>query len=156
MQEFSRRPEVVFFRLDACYYGSCFLKPTGIMGTLPNLRALECRCMGGHFHERLQGSIQINGKWVWKTKLAGAYSVRLCRSWANLIRSAAPKAGLLGYGNDDEVALERLEARLQAACGQSGGKKAAVRTLPARHVAEWPSDAPQWGKIVSWIPPKQS
>lgn len=62
--------------------------------------------------------------------------------------------GLLGYGNDGEVALERLEARLQAACGLSGKRKAALRALPARHVAEWPADAPQWGRIVNWIPPK--
>ena len=83
-------------RISRCVVnGACYLKPTRLMGTLPDLESLGGGCMCQLPHEHLQGMTvfeDASGKRtsIWKTSLAGRCPPLLCRAAARLISRAAP------------------------------------------------------------------
>eukprot|EP00972_Heterocapsa_arctica_P021498 3162845-Heterocapsa_arctica.AAC.1 len=54
LERLSRRCKASLITYDNCAYGSCFKKPTSLLGTLPGMSKLQRRCAGGHWHEHLQ------------------------------------------------------------------------------------------------------
>ena len=92
-----------------CRYGACYLKPTRLMGTLPDLESLGGGCTCQLPHEHLQGMAVFedsSGKRtsIWKTSLAGRYPPLLCRAAARLISRAAPASG---WRSGDEPPIAR-------------------------------------------------
>ena len=63
------------------------MKPTAIVGTF-RLLALALRCdrdRRPHPHDPLTGTVVINGKKLFKTRLAQVYPTQLCNQWAGEI-----------------------------------------------------------------------
>ena len=82
-------------RLHQCQYGLCFpdsphnhfcKKDTYILTNDPRLLSLGKLCSGGHVHHHAVGALKLHGKWVSRTKLAGAYPKKLCDEWACKLR----------------------------------------------------------------------
>ena len=73
---------------DMCRFGTSYLKPTRLVGTLPGLSTLGLRCNCTLPHEQLQGLVRLQGVTIWKTSLAGRYPPRLCRAIAALVQQA--------------------------------------------------------------------
>ena len=73
---------------DMCRFGTSYLKPIRLVGTLPGLSTLGLRCNCTLPHEQLQGLVRLQGVTVWKTSLAGRYPPRLCRAIAALVQQA--------------------------------------------------------------------
>ena len=79
-------PQVQTITLDMCRFGSPHKKPTSIMADF-SLQALAKTCNMAdqpHQHEPLVGTIVINGKKIFRTKLAQVYPDKLCTEWADL------------------------------------------------------------------------
>ena len=70
---------------DMRRFGSKHLKPTTIWSSFC-LKELDLKCdkaVRPHTHEPLQGTIMIEGRKVFKTRLAQVYPARLCEVWAS-------------------------------------------------------------------------
>ena len=81
--------EVTF---DMCRFGSKHLKPTTIWSSFC-LKELDLKCdkaVRPHTHEPLQGTIMIEGRKVFKTRLAQVYPARLCEVWARQVTIGDP------------------------------------------------------------------
>lgn len=84
--ELAQMPQVQTITLDMCRFGSPHKKPTSIMADF-SLQALAKTCNMAdqpHQHEPLVGTIVINGKKIFRTKLAQVYPDKLCTEWADL------------------------------------------------------------------------
>ena len=80
-------PQVERYLLDMCRFGSPHKKPTAILSNR-DLRTLALLCdrpVRPHDHEPLVGMIVVEGKKVFKTKLAQVYPHELCSTWAQAI-----------------------------------------------------------------------
>eukprot|EP00438_Fugacium_kawagutii_P028648 Skav214648 [mRNA] locus=scaffold1660:52599:54713:- [translate_table: standard] len=87
--------QVVF---DQCRYGlhipktedvmGLALKPTKMVGTLPNMFNLNRRCSHQHEHVAVIGGVKHQGKWQKRSHLAGAYPVQLCTCIAKTFEKA--------------------------------------------------------------------
>lgn len=76
--------------LDQCRFGlripgeqggmGLAVKPTKIMGTLPYINQLNCRCNKDHSHIAVIGGVRH--KWRKRSQLAGSYPIRLCSAIA--------------------------------------------------------------------------
>ena len=86
-----RRSKATQVTLHMCAYGTSYMKPTRLAGTLPGLADLGRRCSCDVPHERLCGLVQVRTPaglaTVWKTSLAGKYPPRLCRAIAALVKT---------------------------------------------------------------------
>ena len=78
---------------DMCVFGAvqnneAYRKRTRLLTNFHALAALNCRCQSNHKHVPLKGKFkdQVTGKWVNRTKLAGAYPWSLCKEWALLAK----------------------------------------------------------------------
>ena len=84
MIELVRRCRANRTELDMCRFGSPHMKPTAIVGTF-KLIALALRCdrdRRPHQHDPLSGTVMVDGKKMFKTRLAQVYPAHLCRQWA--------------------------------------------------------------------------
>ena len=84
MIELVRRCRASRIELDMCRFGSPHMKPTAIVGTF-KLIALALRCdrdRRPHQHDPLSGTVMVNGKKMFKTRLAQVYPAHLCQQWA--------------------------------------------------------------------------
>lgn len=59
-------------------------KPTLFVGTVPGLQHLGRRCTGGHQHVQIMGSVNVRGKWLRRSSLAGAYPLPLCKAYRRM------------------------------------------------------------------------
>jgi len=78
---------VKLFWLDMCRFGSKHKKPTAVLSTI-DLAAMALQCdkdVRPHVHEPLTGTIIVDGRKIFRTRLAQVYPVRLCGLWADLI-----------------------------------------------------------------------
>ena len=73
---------------DMCMYDQPYKKPTAVLGNLPHLDRLSCRCCHPYPHIRLEGS---------RTTQAGQYPESLCLAWASILRECAPPSA---FGNE--------------------------------------------------------
>ena len=133
-----------------CAYGAAWLKPTSVVGTLPQLGKLERRCPGGLRHVILQGTVSFVENGVrtncWRTSLAGRYPPRLCRAWAALAEAAAPPAARI---DDKGPALSEWWERSLASCQDLPPPDRCVVPAPLvdRRPLEWPRpDRQCWGR----------
>ena len=117
---------------DKCRFGTPWLKPTCIVGTLPGLRALALPCNGCQRHLHLRGKVEDadTGKQVWLTTLAGAYPPELCRLWAKIIGAAAPHDAW--RQKDDQDMSPLWEAELCTATGCSSHSRTSLPFCPTR------------------------
>ena len=104
MIELVRRCRASRIELDMCRFGSPHMKPTAIVGTF-KLIALALRCdrdRRPHQHDPLSGTVVVNGKKMFKTRLAQVYPVHLCQQWAAEICSQLqrPKSGDGSFSSD--------------------------------------------------------
>ena len=79
------------------------MKPTTIMANY-DLGALALRCdrdVRPHEHEPLKGKVQVDGHWVYRTRLAQVYPVQLCVAWASLIPGKDPLEATFGVTTPD-------------------------------------------------------
>ena len=81
--------------LDQCCFGLCepvskltFRKRTRIIGSLPLLNSLSCRCDNTHVHQHVEGSVVWEGRSVKRSTLASEYPASLCASLAHLVHLA--------------------------------------------------------------------
>ena len=73
--------------LDMCRFGSPHLKPTALLSSV-DLSTLALRCdkdVRPHVHEPLTGSVLLDGKKIFKTRVAQVYPTQLCKSWAAVV-----------------------------------------------------------------------
>ena len=139
-----RWPCSVSFVYDNCRFGAAWLKPTRIVTNLPELAVLGVRCAGGHSHVPLRGQVRIDGKWVWRTSLAGAYPPALCWRWGALLASVAPKAAW--RDGKDSLLSSKWQSELCTACRLGKPEvQQLVPSCPARFSLPWPRGAPEWG-----------
>ena len=82
--------------LDQCEYGLTFpdchehqrcKKTTRIIGNIQNLYLLDLKCKGDHQHVHAIGSVMTPHGSQKRSRLAGAYPLRLCRAWAAALAS---------------------------------------------------------------------
>eukprot|EP00435_Cladocopium_sp_Y103_P072257 s271_g39.t1 len=87
IQALADRPGVRRFVLDMCQFGSPHRKPTALLSESDlSSVALTCdRDLRPHDHEPLVGTVIVNGKKVFKTRLAQVYPEPLCQQWAAAI-----------------------------------------------------------------------
>ena len=142
---------------DCCAYGSIFMKPTTLLGTLPGLDALGRRCKGNHWHEHLQGTVTVplkegGHKTSWRTSLAGRYNPNLCRAWAQIARQAAPRGGLGIHAPSDGPCL--WEAELARDLGEPAGTGRPEPELPRGCPCEWAGAIKEWGGRWGWCSPR--
>ena len=81
----SLHPAIVTF--DMCRFGSKHLKPTTVWSSF-EMADLALRCdkdVRPHQREQLKGFTVVNGKKIFKTRLAQVYPVRLCAVWAQQV-----------------------------------------------------------------------
>ena len=132
------------FTMRNCRFGTAWLKPTRIVTNLPDLAVLGVRCAGGHTHVPLRGQVRIDGKWVWRTSLAGAYPPALCWRLASLLASVAPKAAW--RDGQDSLLSPKWQSELRTACRLGKPEiQQLVPSCPARFSLPWPRGAPEWG-----------
>ena len=87
MQALEALPGVRRFVLDMCRFGAPHKKPTALLSSA-DLQALALECdsdVRPHVHEPLVGTVIIDNKKVYKTKLAQVYPPALCSAWAETI-----------------------------------------------------------------------
>ena len=75
------------FELDMCRFGSPHMKPTALLSS-QDLSSLALRCdkiERPHQNEPLVGKVLVEGKWIYKTRLAQVYPPELCDKWAEAI-----------------------------------------------------------------------
>ncbi len=80
-----------FVRFDQCMYGlkipltddtwGLAKKATCILGTLPGLEHLACRCDNSHKHVQVIGGVKVKGCWTRRSTLAGRYPLKLCQKY---------------------------------------------------------------------------
>ena len=130
---------------DNCRYGTPWLKPTALCGTLPGMWQLGLRCNCCSRHVVLQGKVccRVSRRQVWLTSLAAAYPPKLCRSWADVVLAAAPPSAR--RRPDDPILSSHWEADLRAACSCTGPSTARVPACPARFQLPWDPAGPRWG-----------
>ena len=99
LQRLCARRNITRVDFDMCMFGLCdpvstkyYQKPTSLIGTLPNLSALGCKCTHSHEHETVEGSVQIDGKAVKRSFLAGRYPNAFCAQLAHLVNTALVQA----------------------------------------------------------------
>ena len=87
--------------LDQCCFGLCdpvsklaFRKRTRIIGSLPLLNSLSCRCGNTHVHQHVEGSVVWEGCSLKRSTLASEYPAPLCASLANLVHLAQSSGSL--------------------------------------------------------------
>ena len=142
------------FVYDNCRFGCPWLKPTRIITNLPELDVLGLRCNGGHTHIPLRGQVRVNGKWTWRTSLAGAYPPGLCWSWAKVLAAVAPKAGW--RDGKDSLLSPQWQFDLCSACGiQAPKQPQGIPRCPCRFSLPWPRGAPEWGTEPKPSPAKR-
>ena len=84
MVELHRQTSSKRVEFDMCRFGAPHLKPTALLTSL-NLDQLAQRCdqhVRPHHHEALHGTVIVQGKQVFRTRLAQVYPAELCRQWA--------------------------------------------------------------------------
>lgn len=85
--ELGQLPHVFQVTLDMCRFGSPHKKPTSLMSVL-DLGALALQCdmvERPHQHDPLVGTITINNRKIFRTKLAQVYPDALCAAWAEQV-----------------------------------------------------------------------
>ena len=129
-----RKSGAVHTTLHMCAYGTSYKKPTRLAGTLPALESLGRKCQCRHPHEHLCGLVEVDGKLIWKTSLAGKYPPLLARAAADLVARALDVAP----GVEPTAPQRRWDLELAAA---HGGKlippQPATPPCPARWRCEW-------------------
>ena len=103
MLDLIQKCKAVRVELDMCRFGSPHMKPTAIVGTF-KLSALALRCdrdRRPHGHDPLTGTVVVNGKKMFKTRLAQVYPTQLCNHWAGEIYQQLRKDG----NSSDPLAL---------------------------------------------------
>eukprot|EP00435_Cladocopium_sp_Y103_P009415 s1300_g2.t1 len=94
MQELAQLPGAKMVTLDMCRFGSAHKKPTSLLASL-DLSALAQLCDMAerpHQHEPLVGTIVLDGKQVFRTRLAQVYPEALCASWPEVVSQRDPLA----------------------------------------------------------------
>eukprot|EP00435_Cladocopium_sp_Y103_P055182 s631_g18.t1 len=84
-------PRFSWIQLDMCRFGAPHKKPTALLSSA-DLHALALECdmaVRPHVHEPLVGTVLLDNKKVYKTKLAQVYPAALCAAWAALIVPAS-------------------------------------------------------------------
>ena len=92
VQTLASFPTVQKFGLDMCRFGSPHMKPTTLLANY-DLAAVALRCdraQRPHEHEPLIGKVQVDGRWVYKTRLAQVYPPALCQQWAAVLDRSRP------------------------------------------------------------------
>ncbi len=130
--------------LDMCCFDAAWRKPTRLSGTLPGLWTMAGRCPGHRRHVRLQGTVEHQGKRLWRTKFAAAYPPRFCRALAATLGHAAPSSGWARW--NEAQPEHKWERSLAAAVNvpAPSGPVAAPR-LAKRTVLGWEGSREQWG-----------
>jgi hypothetical protein len=153
--------------IDVCEYGACFKKPTRIAGTLPNLLSLERTCLGGHFHERLSGTVSTvrDGKVRkgWRTGFASAYTPAFARAFALLSWQSRGNDATQKAFAEPEADRARWKTLLTRASGapEPAANPAVPRErcgceilkLPPDGSREWPKQE-GWDCHISSVPPR--
>jgi hypothetical protein len=142
--------------IDYCQYGCTYRKPTFVISSLRDIVHLSRVCQHDHCHELLQGKVwaQVGGsrtsKPVWKTSLASQYPVELCRLWASVLLSVAPREGHRLHGGHPVSSFWEHDL-----CCGIGHKLDFTKRFwphcPESHVAAWLPGARQWGG--AWTQP---
>ena len=87
MVELQQLLGVKLFWLDMCRFGSKHKKPTAALSTI-DLAAMALQCDKDdrpHVHEPLTGTIMVDGRKIFRTRLAQVYPAQLCEQWAAII-----------------------------------------------------------------------
>ncbi len=138
LQAFLSSNVVFKVRVDYCCWGCRYLKPTVLYTSSEDLLALGSRCQGGHLHEHLQGTVRQDGKTYWKTSLAGRYPPSLCRRWAQIVGSIAPRSAWAG---DAGLLVRRdWEDQMAFASGHVISSYSAQPSCPKGDKPEWTLD----------------
>ena len=146
---------------DQCMWGAPSVKPTRLMVTAAQFRALEVRCDRSHPHQKLKGKVwsAFFGRRVFRTKLAQEYPFRMCEVMAqciaDLVRSPfdhlASTFALVGPKADRKRPLgqsvqwkdhRQAASALKAAASGYQLKRGALKTL--LHVETEPGEAIAW------------
>ena len=118
--------------LDYCEFGMHFKKPTMFCSNREEFHNISLQCAGGHYHDRLAGTVRVDSKWRgdgkaatvghtvsrWRTSLACAYPCRLAHSYAAILRSIAPPHALR---------VDGLGAAARRQLGRTAPDRAVVR-----------------------------
>ena len=88
IQELAQLSSAKRFYLDMCRFGSAHKKPTALLASYDlSPVALACdKADRPHVHEPLTGMVMLDGKKVFKTRIAQVYPDRLCSVWAQCLR----------------------------------------------------------------------
>ena len=91
MVELLKSCECSRVNLDQCEYGLKIpngegtlgpaKKSTTFAGTMPHMSMLEKKCSGNHEHVAVLGCVKVQGAWEKRSKLAGSYPNKLCKSY---------------------------------------------------------------------------
>ena len=94
LQELLARASAADTLYDDCAFGTAYLKPQRLSGTLPGASRLGITCTCGILHEVLQGVVRVVydgwARWLWKTSLAGRYPAEFCHLGAKVCKDACP------------------------------------------------------------------
>ena len=159
MQRLLSRSSVANVYIDVCMYGAAYKKPTRLVGTLPGPATLGRTCGGGHYHERLSGTVCTSRDGVtqkgWRTSFASAYTPRLARAIARLTRAARgthAASTSAAAANADRARWKACLLRAAGAeCVSLPEAAAPLRKLPANDSREWPEQR-GWDFCKSYIP----
>ena len=133
---------------DNCRFGTPWLKPTCLVGSLPGLHSLALRCHGCPRHLHLCGKVEDwTGRQRWLTSLAGAYPPALCRLWAKVAGASAPSCAWRRA--DDTRMSSEWEADLQKQLGASWHAVNRVPACPLRFKLPFNAAGKSWGADLS-------
>jgi hypothetical protein len=91
-------PSRVQCTFEWCRFGRPWAKSTRLVGSAPWITRLGRRCRRDHEHERLQGGVQVQGRWVDRTALAATYSPEFARAVVRLATSSLDARTRARYG----------------------------------------------------------
>ena len=84
-----------------CMYGLCdplsgkrYKKATRLIGELPGLEQLACKCDQEHEHEQVISSIVVDGVRKARSEIAGAYPAELANKWSDIVFQACNKSAV--------------------------------------------------------------
>lgn len=91
MKDFILKRSCSVVPLDQCMYGltvpddqgdlGLARKSTLLVGTMPNLNRLECKCNHQRPHVPVVGGVKHEGRWQKRSTLAGSYPSKLCSAY---------------------------------------------------------------------------
>lgn len=91
LRQLVEETQAKFVRFDQCMYGlkiplsddnwGLAKKATCVLGTLPGIDKLACKCDKSHNHVQVIGGVKVGGRWTRRSTLAGRYPLKLCQKY---------------------------------------------------------------------------